>query len=862
MNVAETARRLCVDPTQGLSEKDVRTRRTLFGLNIIQRPVRLTKLAIMIRQFKSPLILVLVFAGLVTLFLKEWIDAGVIWAAVLVNTGLGFYQENKAETVLAELQSYIRTRVRVLRGGSEKEIDSEELLPGDCIHISQGDRIPADARIIYANNFETDEAVLTGESFPESKNSDAVPAHTPLADRTSMVYGGTLAVRGVARAIVTATGGMTEFGAIAALVQSEERVETPLQKGIARFAFWSGIALGFLVLILFFIGLQAGRPVFEMFLISVAVAVSAVPEGLPVALTVILAVGVQRLAAHKGVVRRLLAAETLGATSVILTDKTGTLTEARMELEEIIATDLKQPVENILEQALSTLDVVIENPMDRIETWSVLGHPIEQGLVRGAAQRGVVYPELRIRSEIIDRLPFSSEHKFSAAVWQCGPEPCLAVLGAPEIILRFSDLKHEEREALMRQIQRKTSEGKRVLGVLSKKLLTKPYHVPKKDDFKHMDFIGLLIFHDPLRSTAASAVERIRRAGIRTVIVTGDHQGTAEAVARELNILDGGSVLSGEDLRYLSPDELSQKAGTARVFARVVPQDKLRLVQAFRRSGEIVAVTGDGVNDAPALKEADIGVAVGSGTDIAKSAADLILLDDNFETLVLAIEEGRRILQNIRKAIIYLLSNSLAELFLIGGALLLGLPLPLNALQILYVNFFSDSFPALAFAFENGIDDHLKERIRKKPKLFDHEMKVYLLAIGALTSFSLFLAYAVLLRFDFEPALVRTFIFATFSSYTLVLPFALRSLKKSIFQYNPFSNKFLTFGISFGLLLIGAAIYIPFMQSVLGTVALPGAWLAAVAAIGLLNIALVESAKFFFRRYDGRRGVEGRANSV
>lgn len=850
MKAEDAARALHVDSARGLDEEEAVRRRALFSFNRIRGEKRLTALRIILNQFKSPLILILVFAGIITLVLSEWIDAAVIWAAVIVNTGLGFYQEHKAETALAGLKTYIRTRSRVRRDGQDREIDAEELVPGDVIHVSPGDRIPADARVISANNFETDEAVLTGDSLPESKTVKAVPAQTLPGDRTSMIYGGTLAVRGIGEAIVTAIGENTEFGKIAALVRSEERQRTPLQKNISRFAFLLGGLVGFFVLILFFVGLAAGIPLFEMFLISVAVAVSAVPEGLPIALTVILAVGVQRLAAKKGIVRRLLAAETLGATSLILTDKTGTLTEARMELEDVIPADSTHDVKDMLEQALAAIDVVVENPSDSLDAWRVLGHPIEQGLVRGAARRGVLYPKLRARAEVLDRLPFSSEYKFSAAVWRCGEAPCMAVFGAPEIILRFSDIGEEEVKRIKEEIRKKAAEGKRVLGISSKVLVGKgPYRIPEKRDFRDMRFEGLLVFRDPLRKSVKDAIARLTRAGIATAIVTGDHRGTAEAVAREVGILDGGVVLTGDDLKYLSAEELANRAKDVRVFARVVPEDKLRLVKMFKQKGEIVAVTGDGVNDAPALKNADIGVAVGSGTDVAKGAADLVILNDNFETLVLAVEEGRRILENIRKVIIYLLSDVLDELFLIGGALLMGLPLPLNALQILYVNLFSDSFPALSFAFEDGIDDHLARRRRKKQSLFDREVKFLIFGVGIATSAVLFVLYVFLLRLGFEEALVRTFIFATFSSYTLVLPFALRSLKKSIFQYNPFSNRWLTVSVGIGLLLIFGAVYLPFFQNILETVSLPGMWLLAVGAVGILNIAAVEGAKFFFRRY-------------
>lgn len=853
MEPHEVSAALCVDPAHGLTEEDVSARFRIFGHNRFRTTERLAKAKIIFDQFTSPLILILVLAGGVTLLTKEWVSAGVIFAAVCVNTILGFYQENKAETALAELQTYIRTRVRVRRGGRDQEIDSEELAIGDIIHISHGDRISADARIIAANNFETDESVLTGESIPEEKYTASNAPSVAVTDRTSMAYGGTLAVQGVAEAIVTAIGEQTEFGKIAALVRKSERRDTPLQESIRDFAARVGIVLGVLVVILFFVGLSVGYDVFDMFLISIAVAVSAVPEGLPIALTVILAIGVQRLAKKKGIVRRLLAAETLGATSLILTDKTGTLTEANMKLVDVLSLRGDEAVKKkeILESALSTLDVIVENPLDPAAEWRVIGHPIEEGLVKGAASYGVVYHEYIKKHDIIDRLPFSSEYKFSAVVASRDGSLSLTILGAPDILLKFTDLVQEEKQRLLDLINKKASEGYRVLGVASQALQSPDYRIPKERTFAALSFYGLLMFRDPLREHVKEAIQKMRDAGITTAIVTGDHRGTAEAVAREAGIIDGeGIVLTGDDMRHISREELINRLPDVRVFARVVPEDKLRLVRLFQERGETVAVTGDGVNDAPALKEADIGVALGSGTDVAKGAADLILLNDNFETMVFAIEEGRRILQNIRKVIMYLLSNSLAELFLIGGALVLGLSLPFNALQILFANFFLDSFPALAFAFEEGIDNHLIKisGSQKYSKLFDREMKFYILGIGTISSFALFAIYVFLLRSGFSEDLVKTFIFASFSSYTLFLTFAFRSLKKSIFQYNPFSNRYLTAGVCIGFLLTAAGVYLPFLQSILGTVSLPFAWVVGVCALGVLNILMIECGKWFFRR--------------
>lgn len=834
---------------QGLSKEEVLSRRSLFGPNSIVERVRLARIKIVLNQFRSPLVLTLVAAGGITLFLREWTQAGVIFAAVLVNTLLGFYQENKAETALEMLKSYLRTRTRVKRSDGEREIDAVELVPGDIIHISQGDRIPADARLIYANNLEVDEAVLTGESLPAGKNVSVLPAGTALGERRSMVFSGTLAVQGLGDAAVTATGNATEFGKIATLVDKRDREPTPLERAIVRFTVRAGIALGILVTGLFGLGIFLGMDIFEMFLIGVAVAVSAVPEGLPIALTVILAVGVQRLAGKNGVVRRLLAAETLGSTSMILTDKTGTLTQAKMEIARVIPYQRtgQDAEKRLLHEAIANTDVVVENQNESPENWRVSGRALEAALVRGAALRGVRYSETE--AKILDRFPFSSVHKFSLAVRQTGSQTRMVMLGAPEILLQHTGLKEEEKIPILAEVEKLARGGERVLGVVGKAVEKEYGKINHKDGFADFEFDGLISFRDPLRPAVRDAIQRIRAAGVKTVIVTGDHQGTAEAVARDLGLVDGkGAVLTGDDLNYLTKEELANRANEVTVYARVTPEQKVMIAQLYKSKGEVVAVTGDGVNDAPALQIADIGVAVGSGTDVAKSVADLILLDDNFETIVSAIEEGRRILDNVRKVIVYLLSDALDELLLIGGSLLFGLALPLNALQILFVNFFSDSFPAVGFAFEKGIDG-LGPRPRKLHQgLFDREVRFLILVIGALTSLFLFFLYAYLLRAGFPEELVRSFIFATFATYSLVMVFSLRSLEKSIISYNPFSNRYLTGGVVFGLLLTGLAVYLPFPQKVLQTVPLPPVWLLGVLGVGVLNIAAVELGKWVFRQ--------------
>ncbi|MBI4193257.1 MAG: cation-transporting P-type ATPase, partial [Candidatus Colwellbacteria bacterium] len=652
--------------TEGLGAVEVEKRRAIFGANTLNEHARTPRLRVLFDQFRSPLILILIIAGVITAFLGEHVETAAIFTAVIINAALGFYQENKAENALELLTAYVRMFTRVRRDGREVEIDAAGLVPGDIVRIRQGDRIPADARLVFTNNLEVDESPLTGESLPIAKDSKALHASASLPDRTSMVFAGTLAVQGFADAIVTATDADTEFGKIARLVSGIEREETPLQLVIKTLARWVGVIAVVLAAGLFTLGISAGYGAVEMFVMTVAVAVSAVPEGLPIALTVVLAVGVQRLAAKKGVVRKLLAAETLGSTTLILTDKTGTLTQANMELVRVLPQDGTPDSEHrLLRLALLNTDVIVENPADTPEEWKMFGRPLEVALTRGAAKRGVVIAQHKETAR--DRLPFTSERKFAAVLEVAKDMPQLVFLGAPDILLRHTTLPEHERARVAERINTLALNGERVLGVATRllegengKRLT-PFSF-SETMLAHLTFEGLIAFRDPLRPTVKDAIHRVAGAGVKTIIVTGDHRGTAEAVARELGLIEeNGAVLDGEDLLHLTPEELAARAKEISVYARVTPEQKMMLVNLYRRQGEVVAVTGDGINDAPALRDADIGVAVGSGTDVAKSAADLIILDDNFETIVAAIEEGRRIVENIRKIIVYFFSSILDE---------------------------------------------------------------------------------------------------------------------------------------------------------------------------------------------------------
>jgi len=837
------------DARGGLSESEAKRRIKFFGPNVIEKPRRAPGLFILLNQFKSPLILILLFAGIVTLFIAHYRDALFIFAAVIANAVLGFYQEYKAEKALAELKTYLKQRARVIRDGIEHEIDAAELVPGDIIHLAQGDRIPADGRLLFVNDLQIDEAILTGESLPVSKSVDPVNAEAVIGDQYPMVFAGTLVTQGVGTAIICRTDFATELGKIATLVSESQREETPLQNAIKRFSIKAGIFLCILTLIIFGLGLALGYSRVDMFLTSVAIAVSAVPEGLPVAMTVILAIGVQRMARRKGVIRKLIAAETLGDTSVILTDKTGTLTMAKMELSKVLPIEGVEE-KDLLKLALINTNILIENPNDPPAEWRTNGRILETALVRSAALRDISAADVKRRTSILNSLPFNAANKFSASLIHDGEKHLLLFFGAPDIFIGHSTLSSTDRDTALKEISSLAESGELVVGVAIKEIEKKEDFTFSKDlELANLVFQGLITMRDPIRPNVKEAVKKVQSSGIRVVVMTGDHRGTAEAVAKEVGLeIEKESVLDSSELRLLSDADLKKRLPSLRVISRVSPLDKMRIVKAFQEIGEVVAMTGDGVNDAPSIKRADIGIAMGSGTEVARDVADLVLLDDNFETISAAVEEGRQIMHNIRKVIVYLLSDTADELFLIGGALITGLALPLNALQILYVNFFSDSFPAVAFAFEKDIDGLTYRPQSTKAGLFDPMMRFLILFIGLSTSALLFVLYWLLLRAGFPEDLVKTFIFASFGSYTLFLAFSLRSLDKNIFKYPVFSNRYLVIGVGIGLVLMTAAIYVPFMQSLLKTTPLPFYWLLGVVLIGLLNILAVEFGKWIFRR--------------
>lgn len=854
---------LKTDLVNGLSENEARQRLKQVGENIFEASKTKSSLSILGSQFTSPLIIILCVAVVITGLLAEWIDMLIIAFAVLVNAILGFIQEYKAEKAINSLHSYITHRTRVIRDGHEFEIDPRFLVPGDLIHITRGARITADARIVKEINFTADEAILTGESLPVEKSIDPLSETTPLPDRENLVFAGTLGIDGSAYAVVTKTGYETEIGLLAKLVDETTAEKTPLQSALGKLTWVIIIFTLIAVILLFIIGITQDRAFTEMLIISIAVFVGSVPEALPIGLTSILAIGVERIAKKKGIMRSLTAAETLGSTTLIITDKTGTLTEANMELvdidtiEQLLAEDFTpsnhqddfdQTQKEILLLARSASDVVIENPEEDYQTWVMDGSDLEVNIVKAAAHHGITQNQAD-RSEIQIRIPFSSKYKFSAVRVPSSHLPKHlsqfedphVVMGAPDIILNRSYLSHEDRERLQAAVTEHSHYGRRVLGI---GLLT-PHTDPSSitiDHVKDVTFLGVLSFHDPVRQEVPDALRRINSYGTKVIMATGDLPGTALAVAKEIGWdVNVANILTGQQLQQLSDDDLIQILDRISIYARVTPKDKLRITKLHQSQGEIVAMTGDGVNDSPSLKAANIGIAVGSGSDVAKSVADLILLDDNFKTIVATIEEGKQILANIKKMFVYLMSNALDELILIGGAILAGVALPLSAVQIIWVNLFTGSLPAIAFAFDR---QSMIETEKTSRQFFDKRVVFLTVFIGIVISLMLFGLYLTLLKSGLAVDLARSILFASFGSYTLFIAFSFLDLSRPIYKYSLLENKLLLAGVGIGTILLFATFTVPFFQRIFDVQSLPFIWIIFVVFWIIINLVVVEGAKW------------------
>ncbi len=868
--------RLETDLKEGLSSQEAQKRLQSLGKNELPKKKSLSRTRLILEQIKSPLIYILLIAGVVVLFFKEYNDAIVIFLAVLLNTSVGYIQENKANEALKKLKEVIEIKAKVIRGRHERVVSYTDLVIGDLVVLGAGDKAPADGRIIESENLKINEMALTGEWLPAAKKKSVLPKDTDVPDRDNMVFMGTIVEDGEGKFLITATGKETQIGKVAKMVEETTEEETPLQKKISKFSKIIGGVILVSAGLIFADGIRIGKDFIEIFTIAVAVAVAAIPEGLPVAVTVILAVGMQAILKEKGLVRKLLAAETLGSTNIICTDKTLSLTEGKMKVGKVISgkrlfseqgEDGKEEKKSALKIATFPNEAFIENPEEPVEKWIVRGSPTDKGILIDASETGVNKERLEEEMPRIGHVPFNSKNKFLASLNRVNEkEELLSVAGAPERIMEFSKfvkvgnrkqkLTKRKREEIKGKLDRMASSGLRVVGVAYKdtkgeaekleKVRNKTERITKMCE--NLVFVGLIGLKDPLRRGVKKAIKTIRKAGMRPIMVTGDYEITARAIAEEIGLKTGAhNIIKGGELDKLSEEEFKKKIVGIEVYARAEPKHKMRIVRAWQDQGEAVAMTGDGINDAPALKKADIGVALGSGTEVAKEMADLVLLNDNFNVIVVAVEQGRKILDNIRKVITYLLSSAFTETILVAGALIFRLPLPVSAAQILWINLVEDGLPGITLAFEpkeKGVMDRKPEG--RKRVLLTGEMKTIIFIIGFVTDLILLGLFFWLWQKDLSMEHLRTIIFSCLAIDSLGYIFSCKNLRANVWHINPFSNKLLAGSVATGILFLVGAVYLPPLQRLLETVPL-GFWdWIIVISLGAINIVFIEAIKWIF----------------
>jgi len=874
----------------GLSGREAEKRIKRSGLNELPAGKPLGKLTIFLAQFRSPLIYILLIAGAISLLLRDYVDGGVIFGAVIINTVIGFIQENKANNTLNKLKQLIKHKAYVLRDGHEVKIDSSRLVVGDIIIIRAGNRVPADARLLEADNLLVNESMLTGESVPAVKDVRVQKAGVSIADRKNMIYAGTIAVGGTGRAVVAATGQKTEIGKIAGLVDDTEDEATPLQVRLAKFSNFLGIVVAAAALLVAAVGIIQGRELFDMFMMGVALAVSAIPEGLIVAVTVILVLGMQRILKQKALVRKLVAAETLGSTTVICADKTGTLTEGKMHVANIIIGEKEFEVGTLgsrqdsveakvvslaLQTAMMCNDAVVENPEDALAEWRIAGAPTDAALMSAAVQSGLSKEKLLKIEPRIGGLPFDSNNKFMLSLHRRkGGGAVLYEKGAPEKLMDKSVMFYHkgktrkitaaERRKLNNNYNKLTNKGLRVIavairyfkppvpflkrGISGATLQTGSEGINWEKIDANLTFIGFIAIKDPLRPEAKETIKICRRAGIRPIIITGDYQLTAKAIAIEVGFkVKSENIITGEAMDKMSDAKLKSQVKKIDVYARVSPHHKLRIVKALQSRGEVVAMTGDGVNDSPALKAADIGISLGTGTDIAKEASDIVLLDNNFKTIVASVRQGRIIFANIRKVVTYLISDSFSEVTLIVGSIILGTPLAILPAQILWINIVNDGLPDFSLAFEKGAKGVMRQKpIRKREPILNKEMKVIIFGVGIVRDMLVFGLFIYFFRVGTDLAYLRTMFFALLGVKSLASIFSLRDLRYPVWRLNPFSNLYLVGAIFISLALLLSAVYWHPLRNILSTVPLDvNAWIFVLLA-SIVSVLMVEAVKYYF----------------
>jgi len=902
---SESCAALASDPARGIAAAEAARRLAEHGHNELVEKPRPGFLAMLLGQFKDFLILILIAAAVISIVLGEYVDAGAIILIVILNAVVGVIQESKAEEALAALKKMAAPEARVVRDGVTLTVPARELVPGDVVLLEAGNYVPADVRLIEAVNHRVGEASLTGESVPVEKKADAaVAVEAPLGDRVSMAYLGTMATFGRGRGLVVETGMRTQIGLIAAMIQEEEHEDTPLQKKLAQMGRWLGIAALAICAIVFLVGVIEGRDVLTMFMTAVSLAIAAVPEGLPAIVTICLALGMQEMIKRHALIRKLPAVETLGSATVICTDKTGTLTQNEMtagrlwadrELLEVTGEGYQpqgevrkddrraelrdSSVRLLLQAAMLASDAHLELAENGGEgkRWRMVGDPTEGALVVAAAKADLHRQSVEAHYPRVAEIPFDSERKLMStihatpdparvskkeAVHLGVPTPYVAfVKGAPDELLKrctrilvrgvAAPLSDTDRAEVLAANSRLASGALRVLGVAGRGLEAVPASPDSATVERDLVFIGLIGMMDPARPEASPAVETAHQAGLRVIMVTGDYKETAAAIGRGIGLVeDGGTVLSGAEIDARDDAQLAEALERVNVFARVSPQHKVRVVDALKKKGHVVGMTGDGVNDAPALKRADIGIAMGiTGTDVTKQTADMVLTDDNFASIISAVEQGRIIFSNIRKFVFFLLSCNLAEIAVVFIGTLVGWPVPLSAIELLWINLLTDGAPALALGMEKGEPDLMRQPPRpvKEPIVTGRMGGRILLQSAAITVATLFAFwYGLTMKGSEEWA--RTMCFVTLMCCELIRAYTNRSERASVFTIGVFSNKYMQYAVFSSVALLLVALYMPFVSDrVFGSMPLGWReWLVALP-LGFVPAIVDELAKLVMR---------------
>ncbi|MFO1418036.1 MAG: cation-translocating P-type ATPase [Methylotetracoccus sp.] len=872
---------------RGLSDAEAAQRLAHSGYNEIEPSQQTATIQLLLSQFSNILILILLAATAVSAYLGHEVEAVVIAVIVLFAVLLGFVQEFRAERAMDALRKMAAPTATVIRGGQSREVAARSLVPGDIVQLQTGNRIPADLRLIEAVNLRTDEAALTGESTPIDKDSSAaVPGAVAIGERCTMAYAGTVVTYGRGSGVVVATGMDTEFGRIVRLLRRATPRRTPLQQNLDKAGRSLAIAALIIVAVIVAQGVLRGESFIQMLVFGIALAVAVVPEALPAVVTISLALGAHRMIRRNALIRRLPAVETLGCTSVICSDKTGTLTKDEMTVRKIWTTDRLatlsgtgyEPFGWLLSSGERVARSSTEERLLRAATlasdarlargagdrWQMKGDPTEGALVVAATKLGLDRSELDTRYPRIDEIPFTSESKRMTTLHRTEDGGTLACSkGAVEVILEacgtvlgetgVRELDEDQRIGILEQAHELAAQALRVLAVAERR------DAQLSETDHDLVFLGLVGMIDPPRPESRAAVERCEAAGIRVIMITGDHPSTAQAVASELGILRRGRIITGPEIDEMSTQDFARQVGDFDVYARVSPEHKLRVVDALQRQGHIVAMTGDGVNDAPALKQADIGIAMGiAGTDVSREAAAMTLIDDNFASIVAAVEEGRGIFNNIKKYLMYLLAANIGEIGLIGTAAALGLPMPLSAVQILYVNLATDGLPALALA----MDPNDAALMRQKPRdprtgIFNRAVVALMLA-GGLWSMAVNLAlfqWAVT-RPEHGVDRAMTIVFAALVLTEFFKAYSYRSYDRPISR-QPFGNRWLNLAIVWELGLLVSLLYVPPLQRLFGTVPLDLNDWAVLAASAFSIVPLLELVKWTLRRAAARRAEHG-----